>query len=180
MSELDLIREWFAYNARARQGYFEALSKLSTEELTRDRGASYPSLLNILEHTLGAYHFWFTRVSKGNDALPLFEPIKDTSETPSLEEIARFEHECQSRVDKFLSELVEEDLQRTIPMPKYVASRHGDTTISVRNVLWHLVEEELQHRGELNALLWQIDFDVPIFDWLEWVESKPKKDKERA
>jgi len=35
-------------------------------------------------------------------------------------------------------------------------------------MLWHMVEEELQHRGELNALLWQIDVDAPVFDWLDW------------
>jgi uncharacterized damage-inducible protein DinB len=34
--------------------------------------------------------------------------------------------------------------------------------ISVRNMLLHMVEEELQHRGEMNALLWQIDVDPPV------------------
>jgi len=35
-------------------------------------------------------------------------------------------------------------------------------------VLWHLVEEELQHRGELNALLWQIDVEAPVMSWIDW------------
>jgi hypothetical protein len=35
-------------------------------------------------------------------------------------------------------------------------------------MLWHLVEQELQYRGELNALFWQIDIDPPITDWLDW------------
>jgi uncharacterized damage-inducible protein DinB len=169
VSELGLIREWFAYNARARKGYLEAFSKLSPEELSRDRGASHPTLLNIFEHTLGAYYFWLTSASKGNDRLPKLGPVQDTSESPSLQEIVRFEKEFQAQVDLFLSRLTEEDLDRTFPIPKEVASFHKEPAVSVRNVMWHLVEEELQHRGELNALLWQIDVDAPILDWIKWV-----------
>jgi uncharacterized damage-inducible protein DinB len=169
LSELDLIREWFAYNARARRGYFETFSKLSPKELTKDRGASHPSMLNILEHTLGAYYFWLSSASEANDNLPRFGPIQDTGENPSLDEIARLERELQAQVDLFLGGLVEGDLARTFPVPNVVASPHRDPTVSVRDMLWHLVEEELQHRGELNALLWQIDVDAPIFDWNRWV-----------
>lgn len=183
VSELGLIREWFAYNARARRGYLETFSKLPPEELARDRGASYPTLLNILEHTLGAYYFWFSSASNGNDDLPRFGPIQDAiesppleevaqKENPSLEEIARFERALQVQVDLFLGRLVEGDLQRTVPVPKAGASRHSGPTVSVRDVLWHLVEEELQHRGELNALLWQMDVDAPVFDWIGWTELR--------
>ncbi len=90
-------------------------------------------------------------------------------ENPSLDEIARFERAFRVQADLFLAALVERDLQRTIPVPKKGASRHSGSTVSVRDVLWHLVEEELQHRGELNALLWQIDVDAPILDWIGWV-----------
>ncbi|MDH2900538.1 MAG: hypothetical protein PXY39_06160, partial [archaeon] len=39
---------------------------------------------------------------------------------------------------------------------------------SVREMLYHLIEEELQHRGELNALLWQDDIAPPVTSWFEW------------
>jgi uncharacterized damage-inducible protein DinB len=187
VSELDIIREWFAYNARARQGYLETFSKLSPGELTKDRGASYPTLLNILEHSLGAYYFWFASASKENDDLPRFGPIQDTiesppleeiaqKENPSLEEITRFERAFQVQVDLFLARLVEGDLQRSFPVPKGGATLYGQPMVAVRDMLWHLVEEELQHRGELNALLWQMDVDAPIFDWIGWVGlSKSQK-----
>ncbi|MGC2034350.1 MAG: hypothetical protein WA761_02755 [Thermoplasmata archaeon] len=32
-------------------------------------------------------------------------------------------------------------------------------------MIWHLVEEELQHRGEMNALFWQLDVDAPTRAW---------------
>ncbi|MGA2665412.1 MAG: DinB family protein [Nitrososphaerales archaeon] len=181
MPELVLIREWFAYNAGARRGYLEAFSKLPPGELARDRGASHPSLLDILEHTLGAYYFWFSSLSKGDGDLPRFGPVRDEienppldeiaeKENPSLEEVARFERAFQAQVDLFLGGLVEGDLQRTIPIPKAVASSYGSPTVTVRDALWHLVEEELQHRGELNALLWQMDVEAPILSWIGWAE----------
>ncbi len=33
------------------------------------------------------------------------------------------------------------------------------------NMLGHLVEEDLQHRGELRALLWQMDIEAPTLGW---------------
>jgi len=51
VSELDSLKMWFAYNARARRAYLETLSKLSAEDLNRNRGASFPSLVDIFTHT---------------------------------------------------------------------------------------------------------------------------------
>src|SRR5487761_468605 len=48
MSEVEWLRRWYAYNAVARQWYLATLSKLAPEELTRDRGASFPTLLDYL------------------------------------------------------------------------------------------------------------------------------------
>ena len=56
-SEIDSIRAWFSYLADTRRGYLETLAKLPAAELTRDRGASYPSLLDIFAHSQGALYF---------------------------------------------------------------------------------------------------------------------------
>jgi uncharacterized damage-inducible protein DinB len=37
--------------------------------------------------------------------------------------------------------------------------------MNLRTIIWHMVEEELQHRGEMNALFWQIDVDAPTRAW---------------
>jgi hypothetical protein len=41
----------------------------------------------------------------------------------------------------------------------------------VREALWHLVEEELQRRGEINALHWQLDVTPPIVSWVKWAHT---------
>ncbi len=42
-----------------------------------------------------------------------------------------------------------------------------------------MVEEELQHRREMNALLWQMDVDPPIARYEEWVEARGNRAEEK-
>lgn len=37
--------------------------------------------------------------------------------------------------------------------------------ITAEDVLVHVFEEEVHHRGELNALLWQMGIDPPSMGW---------------
>jgi uncharacterized damage-inducible protein DinB len=166
VSELDTLREWFAYIAVARRGYFEALEKLPSGELSRDRGASYPSLVDILAHSQGALYFWIKNCSP--NAFPPPEP--ETGEPPTVAELKELETYIQAQIQRSMAALRETDLDRTIARPKGSGSDH-DCNIPVREVLWHLVEEELQHRGELNALLWQIDVDAPVYNWIRWAHD---------
>jgi uncharacterized damage-inducible protein DinB len=37
--------------------------------------------------------------------------------------------------------------------------------VTTEDVLIHVVEEEIHHRGELIALLWQIGIEPPLMGW---------------
>ena len=63
-SEIETIRAWFAYLVDSRRAYLETFAKLPAEELTRDRGASHPSLLDIFAHSQGALYFWMVSCAK--------------------------------------------------------------------------------------------------------------------
>ena len=166
VSELDTLREWFDYLAASRGGYLETFAKLPPQELSRDRGASYPSLVDILAHSSGALYFWIKNCSP--DAFPPPEP--EIGDPPTVAQLKEFETYLQTHIGRFMAALRESDLGRTIARPKGPGSDH-DCNIPVREVLWHLVEEELQHLGELNALLWQIDVEAPIYNWIRWAHD---------
>ena len=165
-SEIETIRDWFAYLAEARRGYLETFSKLSAAELSRDRGASYPTLLEIFGHSQSALYFWMKDCARFE--FPPQEP--DTSSPPSLADVKKDERYIQTQIRRVMTELTEADLDRTVHRKEGVGSSH-DCDIPIRDILWHLVEEELQHRGEINALLWQIDIEAPVFDWVDWVHG---------
>jgi uncharacterized damage-inducible protein DinB len=169
MSEVEWIRSWYNYNTVARQRYFETLSKLPPEELNRDRGASFPTLLDILQHSLGGISTWIVRMSALNG-----EPFRqfELPEAPTLEDVRRYDEALQGQVAEFFSRLSDKDLNRTYLVPALPPWWDEDYTTSIRSTLLHVVEHELQHRGELNALLWQIDVDPPILDWDEFEKIK--------
>ncbi len=162
-AELESIRAWFAYIARARQGYLETFSKLPAAELSRPRGASFPTLLDIFGHSQGALYFWMKDCARFE--FPPQEP--DTSNPPSLADLRKDEKYIQAQIVRIMAELTVGGLSRTVHREKGRGSTHA-CDIPVREVFWHLVEEELQHRGELNALLWQIDVEAPVYDWIDW------------
>ena len=172
MTEVDGLRKWYAYNATARRGYFETLSKLPPEELTRDRGASYPTLLEILGHSLGGTDSWIIRMSAvtGEPFLP-----HDRPDPVSLDDLRKFNRITEDHVDRFFSRVTDQDLDLTVLVPKLPPWWDEDFTVGVRSTLLHVIEHELQHRGELNALLWQIDVEPPILDWDEFekMQSPP-------
>jgi len=162
-SELEMIREWFSYLEDTRRGYIEALARLPPAELTRDRGASHPTLLDIFAHSQGALYFWMRSIAKFE-----FPPQEgDPDAPPSIEAVSKDEQYVQAQIRRVVKELTEADLSRTIFREKGRGSSH-DCHIPIRDAFWHLVEEELQHRGELNALLWQIDAEAPVCSWIEW------------
>ena len=162
-SEVETFRAWFAYFADTRRGYLETLAKLPPAELTRDRGASYPTFLDIFAHSQGALYFWMKGIAKFE-----FPPQDGNPDAPpSIEVLRKDEAYVQTQIRRVMKELTEADLSRTIFREKGKGSSH-DCHIPIREALWHLVEEELQHRGELNALLWQIDVEAPVYNWIEW------------
>lgn len=87
----------------------------------------------------------------------------------SLKQIQDEEESVNKTVMDVLGSLNPQKLELEIvysdPWPK------REERIRLRHMLWHMVEEELQHRGELNALLWQINVDPPIIGWDDWMSQ---------
>jgi uncharacterized damage-inducible protein DinB len=171
MSEVESIRRWYDYNAVARERYLATLATLPPAELTRDRGASFPTLIDILGHSLGGTTTWIVRMSAltGEPFTPFNCP-----DPPSLDDLRRYDAVVRRQVAEFFSRLNDEDLDRTFVVPKLPPWWDEDFTTSIRSTLLHVIEHDLQHRGELNALLWQIDVEPPILDWDEFEKVRPR------
>ncbi|MHB1908596.1 MAG: DinB family protein [Nitrososphaerales archaeon] len=164
-TELDSLRECYRYNSYVRKRYLQALEKLPHEQLVRDRGASYPSLLQIFIHVLGAYTYWLMIKYPGLSKEEVERISKEDVDETSLEAAKKLEKEVDSFVMNFVERLDDEKLASTFEITTRSGKREE---ITVSQMLWHLIEEELQHRGELNALFWQMDMDPPVTSWLAW------------
>jgi uncharacterized damage-inducible protein DinB len=168
--ELQALRRWYLYNAALRPMYLRAIQRLPPRTRHLNDGASYP-LFEIFLHVLDAYRWWFRYVYR--DVVPELGEwervrLRGNVRTP---EIARREMTRTTRdVLRFVNRLKEEDLGRMV----FYSAPNDDWTgwrkerITLRSMLWHMVEEELQHRGEMNALLWRHGVEPPIVEYHAW------------
>ena len=162
--ELASLREFFAYNLFVRKRYLDLMGRLPEEALTRDRGASYPSILDIQTHILDVCRSWLHACETGEDS-PELRGL-------DLAQVKALEAEVDDYAERFVRKLRPEDLEGSFQFTP--GKGGGVVTVAVRKMLWHMVEEELQHRGELNALLWQDDIEPPITDWIDWKKALEK------
>lgn len=164
MDELDLIREWFDFNATVRTKYLSYLASLHPAMLEKDVGASFPSIVRIYCHVLDAYNWWFVSVIGLGDGDHNPEVWHSGITMDKVKEET-------SRTEKAVSAVLErtspDGLQRPVTWSMTTNGVKANHSLKLRDIMWHMVEEELQHRGELNALLWQMDLDPPQTAWDE-------------
>jgi uncharacterized damage-inducible protein DinB len=151
------VKELLEYNEQVRHRYFEALAELSWAELVENREASFHSLRNIFVHTLGAMDYWLDFLLKES-----LHSHRKFDEYRSIEDMKAYMEQVEARMHNYLRALPKEGLKK-----KYKVVNDADETVEVtaEDVLIHVFEEEVHHRGELIALLWQIGIEPPPMGW---------------
>lgn len=160
-TELASIRGWYIYNSNFRKKFIPVIfEKVPEEERYRNKEASFNSLVGIFMHVLNAYMEWFLRAENKSSEYKSIDLQKNYTRSEVIEE----EKKVDTYVMNFLRELQPEDLDRKIVWQ----DRGGNMEIDLRGILLHMIEDELQHRGELNALLWQMDILPPAWGYDDW------------
>jgi uncharacterized damage-inducible protein DinB len=151
------VKELLEYNVQVRQRYFQALAGISWEELIRNREASFNSIRNIFIHTLKAIDHWLDVLLKEKNYR-----AKQYDEYKSLAEIREYKDYVEKRMQKYLDASLSAKL-----LNRYVVRNDLGETVEVaaEDILIHLFEEEVHHRGELIALLWQMSVEPPLMGW---------------
>lgn len=132
---------------------------LSAEQLaTRSVPPSTLSLLGLVRHLAKVERDWFPRTLQERPATPrLYRTEEDpdlafTGAVPDPDVVAEAFATWRAEIaaaDAWLDALPEADLGREVP--------HGDGTVSVRDVLVHLVEEYARHAGHADLLRERLD-----------------------
>jgi uncharacterized damage-inducible protein DinB len=172
VSELEAIRQFYRFNSRMRRKYLSALLALSPEERLKDRGASYGSLQEVYVHVLDGLRWWMEFVPQAR--------VEEASTYPARE---MTDDQLRAETDKvdrlafnFIDSLVESDLRKEIVLQYVESGKEVVMRFPTSDLLWHEVEEELQHRGEMNALLWQMNLEPPIGMVEDWNAAKSPSD----
>ncbi|MCD6038206.1 MAG: hypothetical protein K0S67_2095, partial [Nitrososphaeraceae archaeon] len=77
--------------------------------------------------------------------------------------IIEYNSRTVSKVDEYLSNIKLEDLDRKVWRINIDGIKR---TSRIKDVLIHVVIEEIHHRGEIIAMLWQMNIEPPDMGWL--------------
>ena len=151
------VQELMEYNHVVRHRYFESLAKLSWKQFTEDREASFNSIRNIFIHTIGAIDYWLDFLQKED-----LHSRREFDEYNSFDDVRAYMERVEQRMADYLHSLSPKGLEKRY---KVTGDDHQVMMITAEDVLIHVFEEEVHHRGELIALLWQMGIDPPSMGW---------------
>jgi uncharacterized damage-inducible protein DinB len=112
---------------------------------------------NVFIHTLGAADYWLDFLQNEKRRLR-----RDFDDYKAIEDVQSYMDHVEERMRNYLSSLTSEQLNK-----KYTVTNDAGERIEVtaEDVLIHIFEEEVHHRGELIALLWQMGVEPPLMGW---------------
>ncbi len=149
MKTFDLLE----YSQFLRHKYLETLSTLPWAEVVKDRGASFPSLRDIYLHMIFVVDAYINYGLQGNRDYPNI----NYNEYDSIEKITKYLDDVELRAGSNLRKMTPEELAKN------------------EIVLFDFFQEETHHRGELIALLWQMDVEPPHTGFLQYKLLQKRK-----
>jgi len=142
------FRQFVLYNRWANSQLYQIVKECSVEQLTKDRGAFFRSILGTLNHLVVTDRMWRSRLQGTNPRGVRLDEIL-FSELHSLTEARRTE-------DKALIDVVygftEEEIARPLA---YHTSSGVPQSEPLYNVLAHVFNHQTHHRGQVHDLLGQ-------------------------
>lgn len=160
MAALPVVRDLLLYMLWADRLMLGAVREVSPEDLTRDAGISFGSLLGTMVHMLGSQRLWLARFSGSQPGRrPTLEDLPDLSSW-----IAGWE-ETASGLEAFLAGLTEEQLASEIA---WEDSELGPVARPLWQPVVHMVNHNTYHRGQVVSLLRQLGHQPPKTDFIHF------------
>ncbi len=151
------VKELLRYNDEVGREYFACMKRIGWERFVEDRGASWGSMRNIVVHTLEAVDYWLDVLKSEKVRV-----VKKFDEYGSYDDVEGYMDHVENRMRNYLRSLSPDGLKKGYT----VKNDTGETvTVTAEDVLIHVFDEQVHHRGELIALLWQIDVAPPLMGW---------------
>ena len=143
---------FYRFNTTVRKKYLDAFDERPWEEMVKDRGASFGSILDVYIHMLGAHSFW-SHVMDGKDP----DKFKGTDfrSIRSMDDLRKLEADVDGTIERTLRGITAENLEDEFEI------RASRDKMTAESILLHMIEEELQHLGEINCLFWQMGIEPP-------------------
>ena len=168
IAHLQLLAE---YNRWMNERVYAAAARLAPEELARDRGAFFGSILGTLNHLVVADTLWLRRFARHPRQWPQIAPVLELPVPASLDAIVfeklpdlrRHRAELDAWIVEWMAVLQDQDLDTPL---HYANSKGQPYCRELHGLLAHLFNHQTHHRGQLSTLLTQAGADVGVTDLL--------------
>ncbi len=159
------------YNQWMNTKLYDKVQQLSDDEIAKDRGAFFSSILGTLNHLLVADLFWFRRFAASKACKEHLTAIKDMPQPTSLDELLFADilalREQRDIMDKLIldfSQVWDESmLQSDI---RYRNMKGIKYQKPLGELLQHVFNHQAHHRGQVTTLLFQAGIDPEATDLL--------------
>jgi len=157
------------YNEWINTKIYETASKLSAQELSKNRGAFFGSILGTLNHIAVADIIWLKRFAPLLQTHEELNFIRELSLPLSLDEMlfSNIEelYECRKILDRTFSELAKSiTVSELAQVLSYTNSNGISSSKNLFSLFMHVFNHQTHHRGQVTTLLSQSGVDVGITD----------------
>ncbi len=153
-----LLTTFFEGWENHQQGLIKAIAPLSSEQLAFPIAAHHWSMGKILGHMIDARVFWFYGwMGEGDPDLARWSAERLRGEQPMHEaaELVAMLEKTWRMISGALTRWTSADLEQLIPTPAFVKEeqREGFPPRTRQWIVWHVLEHEIHHAGELSLAL---------------------------
>jgi uncharacterized damage-inducible protein DinB len=145
------VAQRFGHWKTVRRDLLRALDLLADEQLAFVPRQGLWSLGKVARHIAEAEEGWFRHVVSRE--LPEWPRFRD-EDYATVESIKALLTEVHDRTETFLATLDEASLERAIATP-------WGEEISLGWIVWHVLEHEISHRGEIYLMLGLMGMEAP-------------------
>jgi len=158
------------------QKLFQCATQLNADEITKDLGAFFGSIIGTFNHMIVADIIWLRRFAKHPANFDSLQAILGMEQPPSLDKILSPNlNELKTKREKldeiilaFSEELTEDNLNTHFDYQNMKGDKFHDR---LGYPLQHFFNHQTHHRGQITTLFNQLGVDVGVTDLLVTLRS---------
>ena len=148
MNAMEVFSHWRV----VRRGLIAALDKLSEDQLDFVPTEGLWPLGTVARHIANAEEGWFRHVVTREHAE---WPAGYSAEAyPTVGAVKDLLTKVHSRTEAFLTSVDAAELDNAVDLP-------WDEDLTLREIIWHVLEHEIHHRGEIYLMLGLLGLEAP-------------------
>ncbi len=174
---VEYLQRMARYNQWMNQKLYSKVQLLPAEEIAKDSGAFFGSIMGTLNHIYVADLFWLRRFAVSSYCNQALSGIARLDKPKNLRDILHKDinklSEKRQQLDElilsFSNSLSAENLKETIKYRNMKAEKHEQ---QLGALLQHMFNHQTHHRGQATTLLFQAGIDPEVTDMLVMMKEE--------